>query len=106
MSRHSILPALDYPNSSVGFGQIRQKAALTVQELQNRGVLEQTIVILAKKENESMSKKFLTGLSLMTSVAVLAGLGLRYGSQNVQAFQAAAESVTDEFYSEPVMAEN
>src|SRR5712692_10225160 len=107
MSRHSILPALDYPNSSAGFGQIRQKAALTVQELQNRDVLQPTIVILAKKENESMSKKFLTGLSLMMAVAVLAGLALRYGSQNAQAFKGAnAESATDEFSAEPVVAEN
>lgn len=54
-----------------------------------------------------MWKKFLTGLSLMTAIAVLAGLALRYGSQNVQAFKAAEpESTTDEFYSEPVATEN
>ena len=54
-----------------------------------------------------MWKKFLTGLSLMTAVAVLAGLAFRYGSQNVQAFKGAdAESTTDEFYSEPVVSEN
>ena len=54
-----------------------------------------------------MWKKFLTGLSLMTAIAVLAGLALRYGSQNVQAFKAAEpESTTDEFYSEPVVTEN
>ena len=54
-----------------------------------------------------MWKKFLTGLGLMTAIAVLAGLALRYGSQNVQAFKAAeAESATDEFYSEPVATEN
>ena len=54
-----------------------------------------------------MWKKFLTGLSLMTAIAVLAGLAIRYGSQNVQAFKAAeAESTTDEFYSEPVATEN
>ena len=54
-----------------------------------------------------MWKKFLMGLSLMTAIAVLAGLALRYGSQNVQAFKAAeAESATDEFYSEPVATEN
>ncbi len=54
-----------------------------------------------------MWKKFLTGLSLMTTVAVLAGLAFRYGSQNVQAFKGAdAESTTDEFYSEPVVSEN
>src|SRR5438876_2283034 len=54
-----------------------------------------------------MWKKFLTGLSLMTAIAVLAGLALRYGSQNVQAFKASeAKSSTDEFYSEPVAAEN
>ena len=53
-----------------------------------------------------MWKKFLTGLSLMTAIAVLAGLALRYGSQNVQAFRAEPESTTDEFYSEPVATEN
>ncbi len=54
-----------------------------------------------------MWKKFLTGLSLMTAIAVLAGLAIRYGSQNVQAFKAAeVESTTDEFYSEPVATEN
>ncbi|HVS80593.1 MAG TPA: hypothetical protein VHE60_02545 [Pyrinomonadaceae bacterium] len=54
-----------------------------------------------------MWKKFLTGLSLMTAVAVLAGLAFRYGSQNVQAFKGAeAESTTDEFYSKPVVSEN
>src|SRR5438094_7702980 len=54
-----------------------------------------------------MWKKFLTGLSLMTAIAVLAGLALRYGSQNVQAFKASeAKSSTDEFYSEPVATEN
>ena len=54
-----------------------------------------------------MWKKFLMGLSLMTAIAVLAGLALRYGSQNVQAFKAAEpESATDEFYAEPVAAEN
>ena len=54
-----------------------------------------------------MWKKFLTGFSLMTAIAVLAGLALRYGSQNVQAFKAAeAESATEEFYSEPAVAEN
>src|SRR6266566_6409771 len=63
--------------------------------------------ILAKKENESMWKKFLTGLSLMIAIAVLAGLALRYGSQNVQAFKAATpESATNETYSEPVATEN
>ena len=54
-----------------------------------------------------MWKKFLAGLSLMTAIAVLAGLALRYGSQNVQAFKTAeAESATDEIYSEPVATEN
>ena len=54
-----------------------------------------------------MWKKFLTGLSLMTAIAVLAGLALKYGSQDVQAFKAAKpESTTDEFYSEPVATEN
>lgn len=54
-----------------------------------------------------MWKKFLTGLSLMTAVAVLAGLALRYGSQNVQAFKGVdAETPWDAFYSEPVVAEN
>ena len=54
-----------------------------------------------------MWKKFLTGLSLMTAIAVLTGLAIKYGSQNVQAIKAAeAESATDEFYSEPVVAEN
>jgi hypothetical protein len=78
-----------------------------VQEPQECAVLQSTIAILAKKENESMWKKFLTGLGLVTAVAVLAGLALRYGSQDVQAFKAAAaESATDEFYSEPVATEN
>ena len=54
-----------------------------------------------------MWKKFLMGLSLMTAIAVLAGLALRYGSQNVQALKATeAESATDEFYAEPVATEN
>lgn len=54
-----------------------------------------------------MWKKFFMGLSLMTAIAVLAGLALRYGSQDVKAFKAAeAESATAEFYSEPVVAEN
>src|SRR5438094_3420181 len=54
-----------------------------------------------------MWKKFLTGLSLMTAIAVLAGLALRYGSQNVQAFKAAEPgSATEGFYSEPVATEN
>lgn len=54
-----------------------------------------------------MWKKFLTGLSLMMAVAVVAGLALRYGSQNAQAFRAAdTESSTDEFYPGPVVAEN
>lgn len=54
-----------------------------------------------------MSKKFLMGLSLMTAIAVLVGLALRYGSQSVQAFKAAEpELATEEFYSEPVATEN
>src|SRR5438034_9703565 len=54
-----------------------------------------------------MWKKFLTGLSLMTAIAILAGLALRYGSQNVQAFKSAkSELATDEIYSEPVATEN
>src|SRR5256885_10750022 len=54
-----------------------------------------------------MWKKFLTGLSLMTAIAILAGLALRCGSQNVQAFKSAkSELATDEIYSEPVATEN
>jgi hypothetical protein len=52
-----------------------------------------------------MWKEFLMGLSLTAALAVVAGLGLRYGSQNVQAFKG-ADTEMDEFYPEPAVAEN
>lgn len=54
-----------------------------------------------------MWKKFLAGLSLLMAVAVLGGLELKYGSQDVQAFRASdADSTNAEFNAQPVVAEN
>ena len=53
-----------------------------------------------------MWKKFLAGFSLLVALAALAGLALRYGSQNVQAFKAANADPATEFNAEPTVAEN
>ena len=54
-----------------------------------------------------MLKKFLAGLSLLMALAVLTGVALRYGSQNVQASRTGdVEPATEEFNAEPVVAEN
>ena len=53
-----------------------------------------------------MLKRMLTALGLVMVLVIFAGLALRYGSRSAQATSGEANSVPEESYSEPVVAEN
>jgi hypothetical protein len=53
-----------------------------------------------------MRKRLFAGLGLMTVLAILGGLGLKYGSRNAQAVNAEPNSIDEAFYPEPAVAEN
>src|SRR5712692_8051648 len=54
-----------------------------------------------------MSRKLLTGLSLIIALATMAGLGLRFGAREAQAFRGSGtEPATDQLRSESVAVEN
>src|SRR5258708_23610419 len=53
-----------------------------------------------------MQKRVLTVIGLTMALAVLSGLALRYGSRSAQANADEANLMTEESYTEPVVAEN
>ncbi len=53
-----------------------------------------------------MLKRMLTVFGLMMVLVIFAGLALRYGSRSAQATSSEANSVPEESYSEPLIAEN